>query len=35
MKVKDLDKIFDDGEVDNNDYLDLSSAFGPAKSRNL
>ena len=27
MKVKDVDKIFDDGEVDINDYLDLSSAF--------
>jgi hypothetical protein len=27
MKVKDLDKIFYDGEVDINDYLDLSSAF--------
>ena len=27
MKAKDLDKIFDDGDVDINDYLDLSSAF--------
>jgi hypothetical protein len=31
MKAKDLDKIFDDGEVDINDYLDLSSAFRPGQ----
>ena len=31
MKAKDLDKIFDDGEVDINDYLDLSSANKPSK----
>ena len=31
MKAKDLDKIFDDGEVDINDYLDLSSANKPNK----
>ena len=29
MKAKDLDKIFDDGEVDITDYLDLSQAFRP------
>ena len=28
---KELDKIFDDGEVDINDYLDLSSANKPSK----
>ena len=28
---KELDKIFDDGEVDINDYLDLSSANKPNK----
>ena len=28
---KELDKIFDDGEVDINDYLDLSSAYKPNK----
>jgi len=27
MKAKDLDKIFDDGNVDITDYLDLSQAF--------
>ena len=31
MKAKDLDKIIDDGEVDINDYLDLSSANKPNK----
>ena len=31
MKARDLDKIFDDGEVDINDYLDLSSANKPNK----
>ena len=31
MKARDLDKIFDDGEVDINDYLDLSSANKPSK----
>tara|TARA_R110000751_G_scaffold269254_1_gene368930 strand:+ start:359 stop:634 length:276 start_codon:yes stop_codon:yes gene_type:complete len=31
MKAKDLDKIFDDGEVDINDHLDLSSANKPSK----
>ena len=29
MKVENLDKIFDDGDVDINDYLDLSKAFRP------
>jgi len=29
MKAKDLDKIFDDGDVDITDYLDLSKAFRP------
>ena len=31
MKAKDLDKIFDDGEVDINDYLDMSTAFRPGQ----
>lgn len=29
FKAKDLDKIFDEGEVDIRDYLDLSRAFRP------
>ena len=29
MKAKDLDKIFDDGDVDITDYLDFSQAFRP------
>lgn len=29
MKAKDLDKIFNDGEVDIHDHLDLSKAFRP------
>ncbi|MGV7229624.1 MAG: type II toxin-antitoxin system BrnA family antitoxin [Nitrospirales bacterium] len=33
MKAKDLDKIFDDGEVDINDYLDLSQAFRPGQEQ--
>lgn len=33
MKAKDLDKIFDDGEVDLNDYLDLSKAFRPGQEQ--
>ncbi len=33
MKAKDLDKIFDDGEVDINSYLDLSSAFRPGQEQ--
>lgn len=31
MKAEDLDKIFDDGEVDINDYLDLSDSFRPGE----
>lgn len=31
MKAKDLDKIFDDGEVNINDYLDLPKAFRPGQ----
>jgi hypothetical protein len=31
MKAKDLDKIFDDGEVDMNDFLDLTKAFRPGQ----
>ena len=33
MKAKDLDKIFNDGDVDINDYLDLSSAFRPGQEQ--
>ena len=33
MKAKDLDKIFDDGEVDINDFLDLSKAFRPGQEQ--
>lgn len=33
MKAKDLDKIFDDGEVDMNDYLDLAKAFRPGQEQ--
>jgi hypothetical protein len=33
MKAKDLDKIFDDGEIDINDYLDLSKAFRPGQEQ--
>jgi len=29
MKAKDLDKIFEDGEVDITDYLNLPAAFRP------
>jgi hypothetical protein len=29
MKAKDLDKIFDEGDVDITDYLDFSQAFRP------
>ena len=31
MKAEDLDKLFDDGEVDINDYLDLAKAFRPGQ----
>lgn len=33
MKAKDLDKIFDGGEIDMNDYLDLSKAFRPGQEQ--
>jgi hypothetical protein len=33
MKAKDLDKIFDDGEIDINDYLDLTKAFRPGQEQ--
>jgi len=33
MKAKDLDKIFDDGEVDINEFLDLSKAFRPGQEQ--
>lgn len=33
MKAKDLDKIFDDAEVDINDHLDLSKAFRPGQEQ--
>lgn len=33
MKAKDLDKIFNDGEVDINAYLDLSKAFRPGQEQ--
>ena len=32
MKAKDLDKIFDDGQVDITDHLDLSTAFRPGQA---
>lgn len=31
MKAKDLDKNFDDGEVDITDYLDLTNTFRPGQ----
>ena len=33
MKAKDLDKIFDDGEVDITEFLDLSKAFRPGQEQ--
>jgi hypothetical protein len=33
MKAKDLDKIFDDGDVDMNDYLDLTKSFRPGQEQ--
>ena len=33
MKAKDLDKIFDDGDVDFTEYLDLSKAFRPGQEQ--
>ncbi len=33
MKAEDLDKIFDDGQMDINDHLDLSKAFRPGQEQ--
>ena len=33
MKAKDLDKIFNDGEVDMNPFLDLSKGFRPGQEQ--
>lgn len=33
MKAKDLDKIFDDGEIDIQDFADLSKAFRPGQKQ--
>jgi hypothetical protein len=33
MKAKDLDKIFDAGDVDITEYLDLSRAFKPGQEQ--
>ncbi len=33
MKAKDLDKIFDDGDVDIQDFTDLSKAFRPGQKQ--
>ncbi len=33
MKAKDLDKILDGGEVDINEFLDLSKAFRPGQEQ--
>jgi predicted DNA binding CopG/RHH family protein len=33
MKARDLDKIFDEGEVDITEYLDLSKAFRPGQEQ--
>ena len=33
MKAKDLDKIFDSGEVDFTEHLDLSQAFKPGQEQ--
>jgi hypothetical protein len=33
MKAKDLDKIFDDGDVDFTEHLDLSKAFKPGQEQ--
>ncbi len=33
MKAKDLDKIFDDGEVDMMEFVDLSKAFRPGQKQ--
>ena len=33
MKAKDLDKIFDDGDVDIQNFTDLSKAFRPGQKQ--
>ena len=33
MKAKDLDKIFDDVEIDINDFFDLSKSFKPGQEQ--
>jgi hypothetical protein len=33
MKAKDLDKIFDDGDIDVQDFTDLSKAFRPGQKQ--
>jgi predicted DNA binding CopG/RHH family protein len=33
MKAKDLDKIFDEGDVDFTEYLDLAKAFKPGQEQ--
>lgn len=33
MKAKDLDKIFDEGNVDFTEYLELSKAFKPGQEQ--
>lgn len=33
IKAEDLDNFFDNGEVDINDYLDLSSGFRPGQEQ--
>lgn len=33
MKAEDLDKIFDDGEIDIQDFTDLSRAFRPGQKQ--
>lgn len=33
MKAKDLDKIFDEGDVDFTQYLDLAKAFKPGQEQ--
>ncbi len=33
MKAKDLDKIFDKGDVDFTEYLDLAKAFKPGQEQ--
>lgn len=33
MKARDLDRIFDEGETDMNEFLDLSKAFRPGQEQ--